>query len=345
MVSMLDVARMANVSKATVSNTLNRPWLVLPDTRVRVEAAIKALAFVPDQNARRLSGAASKIIGLVVLDAANPFFTEVTHAIEGVVGEAGHLVVLCNSDSSAAKERHYLEMLAGQRVAGVLLSPIDGLATAELPVGTPEIVYLDHNAPDRCSVSVDNVLGGQLAMRHVVETGARDVCFVGEPLSTRQHQDRWTGVQQAQAGAPATRLWRVDTTGYDIRAGVAAGEAILARRADRGLPDAVLCANDLLAFGVYRALARQGVAVPRDVRLVGYDDIDFSADWIVPLTTIRQPTEELGRVAARMVLEHIGQRAATALPRPDQGAAAPAAEHVHRPVVLEPELVIRQSSR
>ncbi len=331
MTSIREVAKLARVSTATVSNTINRPEVVLPATRDRVNAAIDELGFIPNQHARQLSGLSSQVLGLVVIDASNPFFTEVARAVEDTASESDQVVILCNSGGSEEKEANFLRLLAGQRVRGILLTPArstdeEHARIARSPV---PVVLLDHSSgPDSCSVSVDDIRGGHLAADHLLDLGHERIAFVGGADEIRQHADRFEGVAAAVAARgldPASALVRVQTEAIDTTAGAAAVPTLL-QLEDR--PTAVICANDLLAFGVYRGLAHAGISVPGEMSLMGYDDIDVAADWIVPLTSIRQPAREMGTAATRLLLDHSRELST----------------HRHQQIVFQPSLVTRQST-
>lgn len=325
------VAALAGVSIGTVSNTINHPEMVSRHTREAVERAIRELKFVPNQQARVLTGLSSQVIGLVVLDVVSPFFMEAARAVERAASEAGHVVILCNSENSPDKETRLLEMLAAQRVRGVLLTPASakaGLAPEALHSQRMPIVYLDYElSTDDCSVAVDDVYGARIAVQHLLALGHERVAFVGGPSGLRQMSQRVQGARAAieEAGLdPAKAFLELSTPGIGTRDGLVAAERLLSGR----VPTAVLCGNDMLAFGVFRGLTQAGLRFPDDVALVGYDDIDFAADWVVPLSSVRQPTDELGYLAAKMLFEH----------------SSGDDSHVHKQVVLQPELVVRRSS-
>lgn len=326
-----DVAARAGVSVGTVSHTINHPELVSARTRRAVERAIKDLGFVPNQQARVLTGAASQVIGLVVLDVVSPFFMEAARAVERAAREAGHVVILCNSDNDPARESQLLQILGAQRVRGALLTPArtgQGGDRARIEAGHLPVVFLDYQtAGDDCSVSVDDVAGARLAVEHLLELGHERVAFVGGGQGLRQHVQRAQGARDAILAAgldPSTALVEITQDGLGIQDGVLAAEHLL----EGELPTGIFCGNDMMAFGVYRRLSRAGVKVPDDVALVGYDDIDFAADWVVPLTSVRQPTDQLGYLAAQLLFEH----------------SAGDEAHVHRQTVLQPELIVRSSS-
>ena len=333
-VSIRDVAALAGVSVGTVSNVLNRPDIVAEPTRGRVQAAIAQLGFIRNESARQLRAGRSRTIGLVVLDVANPFFTDVARGVEDEASESGLAVILCNSDDQETKEIHYLELLEEHRVQGILITPVaaDGERLARLQRrGTP-VVLVDSRSPSRgqCSVSVDDVLGGELAVAHLLAEGHERIAFVGGPPSFRQVTDRREGAVRAlaKAGRTAADLQLIDTPALNVTAGQRAG-AGLADLAPADRPTAVFCANDLLALGVLQEMTARRIRVPEEVAIVGYDDIDFAAAAAVPLSSVRQPRQQLGRTAAQLLLdEALGE-----------------ASHQHRQVVFEPELVIRRSSQ
>jgi LacI family transcriptional regulator len=334
-VSIREVASHAGVSVGTVSNVLNRPEIVAPTTRARVLRSITELGFVPNESARQLRRGRGRVLGLVVLDVANPFFTDVARGVDEATSSAGMAVIFCNSDGDPTREAGFLDLLEEQRVQGVLITPIDDANERLLRLRERGIlvILLDRLARrrDLCSVSVDDRLGGELAARHLLETGHRRIAFVGGPARLEQVRDRHQGASHAvrEAGFDERETLRhVETPATTVPAGRDAAERILGTpRARR--PTAVFCANDLLALGVLQVLTRQRVRVPGDIALVGYDDIDFAAAAAVPLSSVRQPRQALGRAAAELLMDEANN--------PDS--------HQHRQLIFEPELVVRDSSR
>lgn len=333
-VSIKDVAARAGVSLGTVSNVLNRPAAVRPTTRAKVEAAISELGFVPNGSARQLAAGRSRTIAYLVLDTSNPFFNDVARGIEEVARTNGLTLFLCNSDQDAQREDEYLEQLAQLRVRGVLITAMDysnprlsGLRDQGVPV-----VLVDRapdTAQDWCTVGVDDVAGGQLAISHLVEAGHRRLGLIGGPADIPQVADRHTGALNAMAAAgldPESLVW-IKTDALTIADGRRAGERLLGLP-KRLRPTGVFCANDLLALGLLQHLSQHGVRVPDDVAIVGYDDIEYAAGAAVPLTSVAQPRALLGRTAARLLA--------------DESAAG--ADHEHQHVVFPPELVARDST-
>ncbi|MBD2895527.1 HTH-type transcriptional repressor CytR [Actinomadura sp. RB99] len=332
-VGIKQVAAHAGVSPGTVSNVLNRPERVAAATRARVEQAIVELGFVRNGSASTLRAGHSSTIGLMVLDLANPFFTDVARGVEDVASERGYAVILSSSGESDEREQRNLRVLAEQRVRGVLLTPVGdegGNADRLRDRGVP-VVLLDHPTPraNQCSVAVDDVAGGELAVTHLLEDGARTLGFVTGPPGLRQCADRRRGALRALRAAGLGRdvLREVSVGAMNARAGQEAARRLLDSGAP--LPEAIFCANDLLALGVLRVLQQAGVKVPTDVALIGYDDIEFSAAAAVPLSSVRQPTYQLGRIATELLLEECDESGG----------------HAHQQVMFQPELVVRESSR
>lgn len=318
------------MSVGTVSNVLNRPELVSSATRTRVLDAIAELGFVRNESARQLRAGSSRTVGLVVLDIANPFFTDVARGVEDVVNAAGLALILCNSDDRPEKESAYLAVLAEQRVQGVLITPtaelgpgLDALRARGVPV-----VLVDRRAPDadQCAVATDDVLGGRVAAEHLLAEGHRRLAFVGGVSGLPQIQERRAGVEAVVRAAPDAELTVLSPAELTVAGGREAAAQVLGVPAARR-PTAAICANDLIALGVLQEMVRCGVRVPGEFAIVGYDDIDFAAAAAVPLTSVRKPRQEIGRRAAELLL--------------DESRAG----HHHQQPLFEPVLVVRESSR
>jgi LacI family transcriptional regulator len=327
-----DVAARAGVSVGTVSNVLNRPELVAEGTRSRVLRAIEELGFVRNEPGRQLRAGQSRTIAYVMLDAANPFFTDVAKGIEEVARTSGVALFICNSDSDARREEDYVELLLQQRVRGVLITPVDE-DTSSLDVlrrqRIPVILVDRAGGAQWCSVGVDDVEGGALAVTHLCEQGHHRIAFVGGPMTTVQVADRLQGARQAaiSSGRRADTVVVLETRALNVAEGRRAGERLAGLpRARR--PTAAFCANDLLALGLLQQMTSMGVDVPRELAIVGYDDIEFAGAAAVPLSSVRQPRQLLGRTAAELLFA--------------ESAADEA--HVHQQVLFHPELVVRSSS-
>jgi len=328
--SIKEVARLAGVSIGTVSNVLNHPDRVAKTTQRRVRQAIADLGYIRNDSARQLRAGNSRQIAIVVLDVTNPFFTDVVRGAEMAAEDQGVVVVVCNSGESIDRERRHLDLLEEQRVRGVLITPIDDTRTSRLEQlisrGTP-VVLVDRGSgwPNRCSVTVDDVFGGRLAAEHLLERGHQRVAFVGGPMSIPQVTDRHHGF--CSSIGSAARLDTVTTPSLTVASGRRAAAQIAELPATQR-PTALFCANDLIALGALQELTLRGLRVPQDVAIVGYDDIEFAAAAAVPLSSVNQPREQLGRAATELLLDEI----------------EPNGAHQHRHVLFQPDLVVRAST-
>ncbi len=324
-----DVADAAGVSVGTVSNVLNNPSLVAPATAQRVQSAIDELGFVRNDAARQLRAGRSRTIGLVVLEASNPFFADLARGAEERAYTDGLIVLTANSDDDAVREQVSLDMFQQQRVLGVVISPrADPVRIQRMQEQGTHVVLVERTTTDPTvsSVAVDNIAGGQLAVNHLVTTGRRRIAFVGGPTSIRQVSDRLIGATRAIGSQQGTTLQVVETTNMTVLEGRSAGESIVAMEPSER-PDGVFAANDLLAIGVMQALRSGGISIPDDIALIGYDDIDFAMSTEVPLSSIRQPSRKLGHTAVDLLLARVAD--------PDSPA-----QHI----VFDPELAVREST-
>lgn len=333
MATIKDVARLAEVSAGTVSNVLNRPSYVNVSTRERVLAAIRELDFVPHQRARQFRPGRVRTLGLAVANLDNPFFVDVALGAEERCAELGVGVVITNSGYDPVRETHNLDLLVQSRVQGIIIAPVDENSSRLEMLkdrGVP-MVFVDRVGDDRdCwSVVVDDFRGGQIGIRHLVAAGHRRIAFLGHPETSPKVRTRLAGARSVAAEHPEVTLELIEADSWSIEAGRIASTRLVDRAADRR-PTAVFCANDMLALGLAQQLLREGIGIPDEVAIVGYDDLEWASVSSVPLTTVRQPRQGLGRTAVDMILELLG--------RPS--ARIPRSNHV----VLQPELVIRDSA-
>ena len=333
-VSMKDVAALAQVSIGTISNVLNKPDLVAPETRRRVQEAIDKLGWVRNESARQLRAGHSASIGLVVMDIANPFFSDLARGVEEVGAAAGYSVLLSDSAHDPARERAALELFQQLRVRGVILAPISSSPDGDLArrMDMP-VVLADRYAAyhDACAVSVDDFVGGQLAVEHLLERGHRRLAAVGGTASIAQVRERRDGASRAVLlGNPDATLLTLSTERLNIEAGRTAASDILAMPTDER-PTGVFALNDLVAIGLLQGLVTHNVAVPDEISIIGYDDIEFAAAAAVPLSSVSQPRADLGRRAAELLLSEVNAL--------DTGNP-----HQHIQERFTPALVVRASS-
>lgn len=327
--SLRDVARQAKVSVGTVSNVLNRPEVVAPATLARVKATIAELGFVPNGFARHLRAGFSRTLGLVVPDVANPFFTEVARGVEDAANKRDYAVFLCNSDESALKEDRYVNVLIQQQVRGVLITPSD-VKSDRLDLMRERgisVTLLDREikGKNQCSVSVDDVHGGQIAIEYLTSLGHQEIAWVCGPNSIPQVADRASGVVKAAKVAQAS-ITTIEVSLMNSTGGEEAAKRFLELAK---LPTAIFCANDLLALGVMRTLLAHKIRIPDQISLLGYDDINFAPSAAVPLSSIAQPAYQMGITAADLLLSEC-----------EDGD-----DHRHQQIKFQPQLVERASTR
>lgn len=328
-----DVARKAGVSKATVSRFLNRrEELLTPEIAVRVERAITALGYSPSPMAQALKRGRSRLIGLVVADVTNPFSVAVLRGAERACQEAGYLLMLFNLGNDASREREAIESLLSYQVEGLILNTLggdEGAAAGAVRHGKP-MVLVDrrHDEMDTDFVSLDNTGAVRMAAAHLRDAGYRELLFISEPLA---------GVSSRLERESAFRAFVADqgraVTGRSFQSAADDPHALedalrqLKTRARRSKP-AVLSGNAVISLRVAAAAARLGWQFGSDLGLVGFDETEWAALIGPGLSTIAQPTDDLGRLAATCLLERLN------------GLALPP-----RQILLPGRLIARGSSR
>ncbi|GAA3689380.1 LacI family DNA-binding transcriptional regulator [Nonomuraea antimicrobica] len=322
MPTIYDVAREAGVSAATVSRVLNGQRTVDPDMVARVLTAVRELNYRPNAVARNLRRSRTTLWAVIISDIGNPFFTDTVRGIEDVAQQAGYSIVLCNSDENPAKEETYVTAALSEQMAGVIISSSGSAKAAKTLLDSPvPVVAIDRVLPRGTvdTVVVDNEAAARTATRHLLESGYERIACITGPEGVSTADLRLRGYVDALAVEPVVaRTDFREQGGYDAMAGLLASPS---------RPDAVFVTNNLMTVGALRCLADRGIDVPGEMGLVGFDEIPW-ADLVRPsLTTVAQPTYELGRMAARLLVDRI---------------AAPSAKPAT--VVLPAELRPRQSS-
>ncbi|MGO1850454.1 MULTISPECIES: LacI family DNA-binding transcriptional regulator [unclassified Microbacterium] len=326
-VSIRDVAAHAGVSLGTVSNVLNRPDVVADGTVERVRAAVAELGYVRNDAARQLRAGRSLTVGLVVLDSANPFYAELSRGAEDEASRHGLSVLVGNSGEQEEREATYLDLFAQQRVWGVLVSPVGQNVDHLIRLserGIP-VVLVDRSAPGSglSSVATDDVRGGYLAVKHLLDQGRRRIAYISGPQVLHQVADRLEGARRAVDEVQGATLEVIERAALTVLEGRAAAQ-IIVERPSGGRPDAIFAANDLLATGALQAIVMGGsLRVPDDIALIGYDDIDFASSAVVPFSSIRQPARLMGETAMQLLADR---------PDPPQD------------IRFTPELIVRDST-
>ena len=325
-----DVAQRAGVSPATVSRVLNGSGAVSAERAARVREAAIELGYTPSGPARALRQQRTRVWAAIVADIQNPFFTSMVRGMEDVALQEGHRLVLGNSDEDLGKEAAYLDIAVAEQMAGVIIavasardSKLDVLLDRNIPVVAVDRRPKRHDdAVD--SVVVDNELGARQATEHLLAAGARRIACITGPVRVSTASERLAGHQAAlRAAGVAADADLVRRADFKEDGGYAATRTLLA---DKRRPDALFVANNLMTLGALRAVQESGLRVPEDLLLVGWDDAPWTTLISPQLTVVAQPTQEIGRQAAKLL--------ATASP-----------ELPARHVVLPPQLLTRASSR
>ncbi|CAN7629064.1 LacI family DNA-binding transcriptional regulator [Pseudorhodoferax sp. LjRoot39] len=328
MATIKDVARHANVSVTTVSHVVNKTRFVSEQGRNRVEQAIRELGYVPSAVARSLQRSATNTLGMLIPNSSNPYFAEIVRGIEDRCFGAGYNLVLCNTDDEPRRQGMVLQVLAERRVDGLIVvsSGEDPALPALLAGLRMPTVMVDREIDTLpCDlVETAHMQGALLAVQHLTALGHRRIACIGGPAGVATAEQRAEGWRLALAGLGLPSAGLLQPGDFTSEGGYAAMHAIL-RRTPR--PSAVFVANDLMAIGALCAAHECGVAVPDELSLVGFDDIELARFACPPLTTVAQPKQRIAAMAVDMLLERIEGR------RQDV-----------RKVVLQPELRVRAST-
>lgn len=297
MATIHDVAQTAQVSPTTVSRYLNNRIELPPTTAARIDAAIAQLDYRPNLLAKRLSTGRTEAIGLVAPEIREPFFAELASAVEDEADRHGYTIFMSSTRSDRQREIASLNRLHDRHVDGLIMmtnTPDDG-TLAGLIGRRRNVVVIDEDIPgvQVPRLFVENETGGYLATRHLIEAGHRQIAFIGGPEGLYSVHHRRTGYLRAmrEAGLPVRKQW--------LAGGSFSSD--FARKATLGFlklsnpPTAIFGSSDYIAIGVLLALKQAGLSVPRDMSVVGFDDMPLTELFNPPLTAIRQPIEALGR--------------------------------------------------
>ncbi|MBB3396420.1 MULTISPECIES: LacI family DNA-binding transcriptional regulator [unclassified Rhizobium] len=302
--SLKDVADAAGVSVATVSRLLNGSLQLPPETKQRIDSAIQALKYEPNPHARRLSRGRSDTIGLVVPDIANPFFATLVSAVEEEADKRGLALSLHATLNRPGREISYVTALGRNHVDGLLFitNHPDNGELASLINQTGKVVIVDEDVPNAVVPKLfsDNEMGGYLAGRHLADHGHRRVVYIGGPQAMISTLRRSEGLERAlrERGEP------FEVLRYEGNYTVEFGRQAARRFIDEGMPaTAIFASSDEIAIGLIDVLRAEGVSVPGEISLVGFDDVGPLHLFSPPLTAIRQPVRALGARALAILLE------------------------------------------
>jgi len=323
-----EVAKRAGVSTATVSRVLNNINVVKTTTRARVMRAVAELNYHPNLHARTLAGGKSRTLGMIASNMANPFFFDIFRTLESEAHEHGYDVVVANTDYQPEQLVRSVRLMIGRRVAGlaVIVSEMDPNLYRELAQSNIPAVFYDVGTPagSISNVRVDYRRGIERIVEYLHDLGHTKLAFIGHhstlgPINERER----AFVETVSRYAPATQ-WRTVADEDSLEGGRQAAREILASGFK---PTAIICVNDFMAAGALRELRDQGLKVPQDVSVTGFDNIKLSEFCYPPLTTVHIPRERIGRLVFEALV-------------PESAKARPSG----REVVIDPEFVLREST-
>lgn len=305
MVTIKDVAEKAGVTVTTVSRILNNRGSISENTRKKVYAVMEELNYQPNELARALFRKKSNIIGLIIPNVSHPFFAELSSYIESYAYENGYKILLCNSYSDTAKEKEYIDMLKRSQVDGIIMGS-HSLETSEY-VGTKlPIVTIDRILSDKIPyISSDNYAGGLLATRLLIDKGCKRIAHVSGPLSLNTPANK-----RYEAFSCITKESGIETVLLEVKLDGFEGYKSKLEKLFKDYPDidGIFASSDIIGATAIIVGSSLGKRIPEDLKIVGYDDI-LNASLIIPgLTTIKQPIEEMGKLAVHLIIEQIEKK-------------------------------------
>jgi LacI family transcriptional regulator len=325
--SLRDVAKQAQVSIGTVSNVLNRPTNVSESTRLKVRDAIDMLGFIPDRSNAK-ANTNSKIVGLILPLAQNPFYDELAQGIEDALTKDGFRVLIGYSREDSAIELQLLTAMADANFRGIIVTPVgpNNQVFEKFIDQNVRVSYLSQTdeEPDQCSVSIDQVRGGYIGIEYLAKLGHKNILWVSGPKHHHQSNQRFVGITQA-AQQFDIDVDSISSPSLDYVSGENIAPHIIARGP---LPDAIFAGNDALALGIMNYFNKVGIPVPGQISILGYDNVSYAESALVPLTTVSQTPYQLGWTMGSQMLAEFET----------------SADHVHQHVVFQPQIIERSST-
>jgi len=329
MVTIKDIAREVGVSPSTVSRALSDSPLISEKTKQNVRKVAQRLGYERNELARGLVKGSSGAVGLVVADITNPFFSDIAQGVGEVAHRFGYGVMLCDTAGKANRESDYIRLLRRKRVDGLILTSatindpcLKDLAKTRTPFILVSRLCRSVDAP---YVVVDDRAGARLAVEHLINLGHQHIGFIGGPADVQSSRDRMVAYREAlqEHGLAEKEKW-MGFSDFTQTAGRKAGQQMLSLP-ER--PSAIFAANDMIALGVLEVAEEMGFLIPDDLSLVGYNDISYASLPRIQLTTVAQPTFEMGKIATKWLLSVLSNEEILPLYR-----------------ILEPHLVARSTT-
>lgn len=333
-VNIKDIARIAKVSHTTVSRALNNKSRIRNETKEKILSIAKEIGYRPDFIARSLVMKRTKTLGLVITNIANPFYTELAQGIEKTATKLGYSIIFCSTQSDISIEKQYIEMLRSKGADGIVFSSahmedpnIVALAEEEFPIILVNRRTYHPVVKEKVDyVGVDNILGGFLAVEHLIRLGHKKIGVIGGSAESS------VGLERLEGGKKGLETYGLEQRddfflegNFLKKSGYQKAKQFL-KMAE--MPTAIFATNDYMALGVYQAILEEGLRIPEDVALIGFNDIEFSSMKGIELTTIGQKKFEMGAIAVEMLVGKI-----------EKGDD----RHSAKEIFLMPELIIRKT--
>jgi LacI family transcriptional regulator/LacI family repressor for deo operon, udp, cdd, tsx, nupC, and nupG len=307
--SLVDVARRAKVNISTVSRTINQTGKIGLETQERVRKVMREMGYKPNRVARRLRTREGNthLIGLIIPNIQNIFFADLARGVEDVAYKHNFAVLLCNYDEDPAKELFYLDVMQSESVDGIILPPIHEDDPAVLQVvknGTP-VVCVDRSLSNvnLDKVEVDNHRGAFEAVEHIIKQGHRRIGLIGGPADSSTGRERLLGYKDAHAQAGLSVKTELVRFGdFKQESGQRLTEELLALSEP---PTALFVCNGLMTTGALETIYARGLRIPKQIAIVGFDELPLAAVFNPPLTVVRQPAYEVGKCAAELLLKRL----------------------------------------
>jgi LacI family transcriptional regulator len=322
-----DIARIAGVSVSTVSLVLNEKAGVKDETRIKVLSIAEKLDYVPSSIARSLVTKKTKSIGVIVPDISEVFYGALARIIQDSLSEEGYSMILCNSDNKSAKESMYLGFLKEKGVDGIIMVPGTNKNADKIKTMNTRIVFVDRymKGIDINYVGIDNEKAGFEITEHLIKLGHKRIGCIAGPRGATSCEERIDGYKKAlEQHGMEFHKFLIRHCDLTVEGGFSATEELLSQR---NMPTAIFVMGDTCAIGVFNALAQENLRIPEDISIVGFDDMKFSSFLMVPLTTVSQPMEDLGKTAVQLLFDELKSNG----------------KHVPRNIILNTKLIIRKS--
>lgn len=333
-VTIKDIARLANVSHMTVSRALNNKTRIKRETKERIISIARQLNYRPNLLARSLIEKRTKTLGLVITNIENPFYNELAHSIESTARSMGYNIIFCCSHSDISIEKHHIEILRSKGVDGIIFTSahiedpnIIGLAEEGFPIVLVNRRTYSKVVKEKIDyVGVDNIYGGFIAVEHLVRIGHRKIGIIGGSKESS------VGHERVEGGRRALRAYGIEERGEYFLEGDFLKDTGYEGAKNfinmRDPPTAIFATNDYMALGALNAIIEEGLRVPKDIALIGFNNIEFTSFKGIELTTVGQKKYEMGFLAVNLLVENIEKKKRNLFPRE---------------ILLKPELIIRKT--